>query len=189
MKLQLIACAVATAITSSSFGDIYQWFDGDGDGSLSLNSPYSTDDLANVAISGVTYWWGDFTNAYAPSSSWTGTNLHYADFSGANLRYGVFAYANLTNAIFANADLYSRNFSNSDLSNADLRNTDLYWLNGGQNDWDTNNWTGALYDDDTIFPSWLENPESYGLIYSPIPAPATLALLSVAGFATRRRRS
>lgn len=40
MKLQLIACATATAITSSSFGDIYQWVDGDvdGDGSLWLSA-------------------------------------------------------------------------------------------------------------------------------------------------------
>jgi len=58
----------------------------------------------------------------------------------------------------------------------------------GMTNWDQAFWMGATYNQNTIFPIGMD-PEAdcFGLIF--IPAPATLALLSVAAFATRRRRS
>jgi len=100
----------------------------------------------------------------------------YANFDWAYLWGSDFTNSDLTGASFSYSELSQATFTGSNLSSADL---------SGSLSWHTADWSGAFYDEGTVFADGM-NPDSLGMIL--IPAPATLALLSLAGFTTRRRR-
>ena len=191
MKLQLIACAVATAITSSSFGDIYQWFDGDGDGSLWLSDstvePYADFSERNLL-------WADLDWANLHHSNFEETNLMFAHLTGSNFAHSILTSSNLFNAVLSEANLSFANLSYADLSFANVYGANLFSANitdanlTGIGNWDQAFWMGATYNQNTIFPFGMD-PEAdcFGMIF--VPAPSALALLSIAAFTTRRRRS
>ena len=210
MKLGLIAFAVATAFTHSAVADIYQWYDGDGDGSLWLSSANAE---PNADLYSDTLWWADLAGTDLSYSVLAYSNFQYADasgavFLGASAGYSDWSFANLSNVQFgwvsgssflevsfyganlqfANFGIGGNNFEHADMRNADLRGANMWYME----EWYIN-YEGAMYDESTVIPEqWLGRgwtPESQGMVYLPIPAPATLALLSLAALTTRRRRS
>ena len=189
MQSRYVVCAIIASVSSSSAAEILQWYDGDNNGSLWLSDstiePYAD-------LSGQTLWWADLDWANLHHSNLQEANLMYAHLIGANL-----AHSSLNSVNFYGAILSEANLSFTNLSYANLRFTDVFAANlfsadltdanlTGMYNWDQAFWLRAFYNQNTIFPTGMD-PESFGMIL--IPAPATLALLSVAVFATRRRRS
>ena len=158
--LTLLIAATATA-------DIYQYSDCDGNGTLLLTElnaePFV--DLSELYLGCADLNYADLTGAdlnYANlnGANLTGADLNYADLTGANL-----FYANLNYADLINANLYGANLTNADLygaylTGANLTNADLT----GAYNWQSSTWTGATYNDATIFPEGM-NPEKLGMIY------------------------
>ena len=152
MKL-LCTTVFALAITTASFADIFQYSDCDGNGTLFLTE---LDAEPGVNLSGLYLGCADLSYA-----DLTSANLVYADLTGANLYNANLLdanlyYANLTNANLFGADLFVANLANANLSGANLFSA-VDW----QKAYD---WTGATYNDATIFPEGM-NPEKYGMIY------------------------
>jgi uncharacterized protein YjbI with pentapeptide repeats len=105
------------------------------------------------------------------------SNLGFVNFYGAVLSESNLSFTNLSYADLSNTNVFGANIFQADLTYANLTNID---------NWEQAFWLGATYNQSTIFPTGM-NPESFGMIL--IPAPATLALVSIAVFAIRRRRS
>jgi hypothetical protein len=176
-------------ISTIALGDIYQWEDGDGDGSLWLSdsvvSPYAD-------MSGQLLWWAELN----------GANLHHANLQEANLMYAQLAYANfgssnlyfinlhgadLTDAnlsftILSGADLSSSSVANANLLMADLTNADLSDMAG----WEDAFWLAARYNDNTVLPDGMD-PDLLGMIE--VPAPATMFFLVAACIGSCKRRN
>ena len=175
-SLRFIAGLIFAASASSANADIYQWYDGDGDGSLWLSAssaePYSN-------INRQVLWWAELQNA----------NLAYANLSAANLSHANLYEANLENAdlaftILVGANLQSTNFLNANLFYANVADANLTDMDN----WDSAFWLAARYNENTIFPSGM-NPEQFGMIELGVPAPSALTLLGLSFFYSRRRRS
>ncbi len=104
-----------------------------------------------------------------------------AQFSGSNFTLAHFDYSDFGDsrfdgATFNGADFLSANFSNALFVDADL---------SGSINWETANWTGAMYNDYTIFAAGMD-PNALGMVH--VPAPSVLALLGVTGLCGSRRR-
>ena len=155
MKLSITA-VFTLAITTASFADIYQYSDCDGNGTLLLTElnaePF-------VDLSGLYLGCADLTGAYLTVANLTGAYLTYADLNYAELTYANLTYANLTDAELTVANLHG-----ADLTVANLYGADLH----GAYNWQSSTWTGATYNDATVFPDGM-NPEKYGMIYDDTP--------------------
>ena len=173
--MRLILFIFFTIISSTASADIYQWYDGDGDGSLWLSSsiaePFSN--LSNELL-----WWADLQNA----------NLQYANISNANL-----AHANLTNTNLEHADLAFTNFIGADLQGANIQSANVFYadLSGanlfGLENWNEAFWLASRYTQTTIFPYGMD-PNDFGMIEIEIPAPGIIPLLGISIVVRRRRR-
>ena len=171
---------VVCITTPICVADIWQWTDGDNDGSLWLSNSYAEPyaDLSNQTL-----WWADLPYA----------NLHYAnlentDFSYANLSYANLVEAELENSILAyasffGANLESANIADANMFYADFSDANLY----GLENWETAFWLAARYNANTIFPEGM-NPEDYAMIELEVPAPSVFSLLLFSGAIPRRRR-
>ena len=189
MKSNFVIFAIIACVTSSSAAAIIQWYDGDVNGSVWLSDstiePYAD-------LSGQTLWWADLDWANLHHSNLEEANLMYAHLIGANLAHSNLGLVNFYGAVLSESNLSFTNLSYADLSNTNVFGTnifqaDLTYANVTNIDnWEQAFWLGATYNQSTIFPTGM-NPESFGMIL--IPAPATLALVSIAVFAIRRRRS
>ena len=192
MKLSITA-VFTLAITTASFADIYQYSDCDGNGTLlltELNAEpfvdlsglylgcanlthailYGADlhgaDLIDADLTGANLYSADLTYADLTYAALHGANLIDADLTGAilygaDLTYADLTYAALTVAILSNADLTNADLTYADLYGANLTNADLT----GAYNWQSSTWTGATYNDATVFPDGM-NPEKYGMIYA-----------------------
>ena len=127
----------------------------------------------------------DLTNAHFYLA-----NLSWANLSNANLSGGYLVDANLTNAVIANANLTSANLQNANLANTRLTNANFSYANLKNANlsntlefhdagWHSANFTGATYNQFTIFPTSDEcwncdfDPVAEGMIFvSEVPLPA-----------------
>ena len=151
--MKLLCTTVFTlAITTTSFADIYQYSDCDGNGTLLLTEQNAE---PSVDLSGLYLGCADLSHAYLTAAILYGANLNDAYLTGAIL-YGAILYgANLNDADLTGATLTYANLTGASLNDADLYGTVL---------WQTATWTGATYNDATIFPEGMD-PEDYGMIY------------------------
>mgnify|MGYP003133650971 FL=1 len=180
MRLHLIVCAVTTAVTSSAFGDIYNiWGTWLSDIDPAPYTNFINEELRYADLVDTDLSYSTFTESIFYGSHFQGSDLSGAVFDHTEFDTAYFNGANLTGAVFVNlSSVEYANFQYSELSAADL---------SGAHDWWTATWNNATYDINTIFPDGM-NPDDYGMIYSPVPAPAAVALLGLAGFSIRRRR-
>ena len=175
-------------ISAIALGDIYQWEDGDGDGSLWLSdsvvSPYAD-------MSGQLLWWAALNDANLHHSNLQEANLMYAQLVGANFGSSNLYFINFHGADLTDANLSFTNLSGADLSStsvananlllADLTNADLSDMIG----WDDAFWLAATYNSHTVLPTGMD-PDSFGMIE--VPAPATILLLMVGCLGSCKRR-
>ncbi len=182
--------SVVCFTTPICVADIWQWTDGDNDGSLwlsnSLVEPYA--DLSNQTL-----WWADLPYANLHHANLENTDFSFANLFGANLKIANLSYANLFEAelgdsilayaSFFGANLESANIADANMFYADFSDANLY----GLENWETAFWLAARYNANTIFPEGM-NPDDYAMIELEIPAPAAFTILILAGSATRRRR-
>ena len=133
--------------------------------------------LRSVDMKNSNFYLANLTNIYGEgirdaNSSWfSGSNFTLAHFD-----YSEFEGSRFDGATFNGADFLSANFSNALFVDADL---------SGSINWETANWTGAKYNDYTIFAAGMD-PNALGMVH--VPAPSVLALLGVTGLCGSRRR-
>jgi hypothetical protein len=173
--LRLIRGIVCACIASSSSADIYQWHDGDENGSLWLSSslvkPYS-----NLSLQ--TLWWADLQNANLEHANLSTSNLSYANLSQANLDHSDLSFSN-----FHSANLQSANMNNANMFFADFSDANL----AGIENWSNAFWLAAKYTQNTIFPDGM-NPNDFGMLEVAVPSPGVLFLMSATVVLYRRRR-
>ena len=187
--LRLIPVLLCTlTVTIVAFADIYQWNDGDGDGSIWLShsnvEPYAD-------LSGQVLWWADLNGAFLHHANLQEANLMYAQLVGANFGgsnlylvnlYGAdLSLANLSFANLSGANMTNTSIGGAYLLNTDLTNADL----SGMTEWDEALWLGATYTNETVFPTGMD-PDSFGMIEIPAPSAIVLVVLSI--FAAHQRR-
>jgi hypothetical protein len=172
----LIVGLLFAVFVCGAHADIYQWHDGDGNGSLWLSDskaqPHSN-------ISRQVLWWANLENANLFSANLSASNLSYANLYQANLEDSDLAFT-----LFVGADLRSTNIDNANLFYADVSFANLT----GMDNWQTAFWLAARYNDNTLFPSGM-NPDTFGMINLSVPSPSVLAVVGISVvFAIRRRR-
>ncbi|MGY8752461.1 MAG: pentapeptide repeat-containing protein, partial [Phycisphaerales bacterium] len=97
--------AITIVCTNIATADIYQWIDGDRDGSLwlsaSLPEPFSN-------ISRQTLWWAELENINLTNSNLSASNISFAHLAKTNLQN-----ADLSFTLFVGAELRATNLSNA----------------------------------------------------------------------------
>lgn len=206
MKI-LTGLLLGLVLSTSANADIYQWFDGDGNGDLWLSSSTAAP-FAN--LSGETLWWADLYGANLIQSNLFETNLSYANLMAANLFASIISFADLsyadltwanlsntqmqvtdlTSASLYGANLFGANLSFATLTGADFSYANLHFADTTNTDlsgvvgWETAAWSEAFYDIDTSFPPGMD-PVAEGMIF--IPAPGVIGIFLLAGIRRRRR--
>ena len=199
--------------TSLAQGDIYQYVDGDNDGSLFLSDLIAE---PGADLSGLTLYWANLsgmdltgaifigtdlyaanlsnailTSAYMHQTNLDMANLEYADLSyaymlEAGLSEADLSYAQLDFAYLVLADLSDAILSYADLSYANLIGADLTGADLGQvEQFAFACFHTAKYDARTTFAEGMD-PEALGMIF--VPAPGALFLLGISALAGSRRR-
>jgi len=171
--------------------EIWQWTDGDGDGSLWLSDSIAQ---PSTDLSGQILWWADLPYANLHHANLTNTDFSFANLYGVNFKIANLSFANLTNAdleesilayaSFFGANLDSANIAEANMFYADFSNADLSNLEN----WESAFWLAARYNANTIFPDGM-NPNDYAMIELEVPAPSSTLLLTVLVLAVRRNRS
>ena len=100
--MRLIGSILIAVIASSTYADIYQWHDGDGDGSLWLSN---TTAESYTDLSSQLLWWADLESAILHHSNLSYANLSYAKLKGANIAASKLSYANLFDSNLENTSL------------------------------------------------------------------------------------
>ena len=188
MKTLVITTAILVSTTSSS-ADIYQWYDGDGDGSLwlsdSLSEPYAD-------LSTQTLWWANLPLANLHHAALMFTNFSFADLGGANLSLADLSYANLSEANLENTDFAYTSFFGANLDSSNIQDANMFHADFSDADlsnlenWESAFWLAARYNDNTIFPVGMD-PNNFAMIEVEVPAPGTFLLIGAACFRSRRR--
>jgi len=179
----------AILVATYANADIYQWHDGDADGSLWLHSstvePY-------LDLSGETLWWADLSFANLHHSNFSFTNLSYAALSNANLKVANLSYANLYDAMLNESALAYSSFVGANLDSADITNANLFHADfsdanlSNVENWESAFWIAARYNNGTIFPDGM-NPDDYAMIEVPVPSILYIAGITFS-FCKQRRR-
>jgi uncharacterized protein YjbI with pentapeptide repeats len=130
--MKLLCTTVFTlAITTTSFADIFQYSDCDGDGTLLLTEQNAA---PGVDLSGLYLGCADLDGATLHGANLTYADLNYANLHGANLIIAYLNGANLNGANLIGANLHGADLTDADLivadlTNANLNNADLYNAN------------------------------------------------------------
>ena len=172
---KILGILFAFCVYSTATADIYQWYDGDGDGSLWLSSsnPEPLSDLSRELL-----WWADLHNTNLFSAYLSTSNLSFADIRNANLEDGDLSFT-----IFFGADLSGSNITNANLFYADVSNANLSNIEN----WESAFWLAARYSENTLFPVGMD-PDDFGMIEIEVPAPGMIPLLCIPLLIQRRRR-
>jgi uncharacterized protein YjbI with pentapeptide repeats len=175
---------------SPASASIYQWFDGDNNGSLWLSNsvaePYS--DLSSEIL-----WWANLENATLHHSHFVFSDLSFANLYEANLSSSDLSYSNLFNSNLENADLSFTNFNGADLQFSNMGNANMFYANfinanlSNVQNWDLSFWLAAKYNANTAFPDGM-NPVDYGMLYLEVPSPAVIPTFAMLFWLQRRRR-
>lgn len=183
--------SVVCLVTHHCVADIWQWEDGDNDGSLWLSDspvePYSD-------LSGELLWWAELPFANLHHANLANTDLSFANLVGAN-----FKIANLTNASLHDANLKGSvlayaNFFGANLDSANIEDANMFYANfSGANlsnvdNWESAFWLAARYNANTIFPEGMD-PNEYAMIELDIPAPSTGLVIVALIFNLYRKRT
>jgi hypothetical protein len=175
LSVRLIAGLLFAVFACGAHADIYQWHDGDGDGSLWLSDskaqPHSN-------ISRQVLWWANLENANLDSANLSASNLSYANLNHANLENADLAFT-----LFVGADLQVTNIDNANLFYADVSYANLT----GMQNWESAFWLAARYNENTLFPIGM-NPDSFGMINLSVPNSGALAVFGISVVFTIRRR-
>ena len=133
--------------------------------------------LQSVEMKNSNFYLANLTNMGGHNSSAAFSWFSGSNFTLAHFDYSLFVGSRFDGATFNGADFLSANFSNALFVDADL---------SGSINWETANWTGAKYNDYTIFAAGMD-PNALGMVH--VPAPSVLALLGITGlFGSPRRR-
>lgn len=103
-------------------GAIYQYYDGDSNGSLFLTD-LDAEPFAN--LSGLTLHWADLAGVDLSNAYLSGTNLFFADLRSANLTGAYLHSADMNQALMSGIDLSYAYMLSAQLSGADLSNASL----------------------------------------------------------------
>jgi hypothetical protein len=188
--VRLIGSILIAAIASSTYADIYQWHDGDGNGSLWLSN---TTAESYTDLSSQLLWWADLESAILHHSNLSYANLSYANFAGANIAASNLSYANLFDSnlentslafsTFKGANLSLSNIKNANMFNADFSDADLSELEN----WSDAFWLASTYTANTIFPDGMD-PDDFGMVEIEIPTPGVLYIAWITLFNRNRRK-
>ncbi len=183
-----LACVICFT-TPLCVADIWQWTDGDGDGTLWLSDSIAQ---PNADLSGQVLWWADLPYANLHHANLVNTDFSFANLYGANFKIANLSFANLFGAdleesilayaSFYGANLDSANIAEANMFYADFSNADLSNLEN----WDSAFWLAARYNANTIFPDGMD-PNDYAMIDIEVPAPATVLLLFGLIFLAKRK--
>ena len=173
--MRLIACLLFAFFAYGAHADIYQWHDGDGNGSLWLSESNAQ---PNSNISNQVLWWANLENANLVSANLSASNLSFANLYQASLEDADLAFT-----LFVGADLRATNIDNANLFYADVSFANLT----GMENWQTAFWLATRYNENTLFPSGM-NPDSLGMINISVPNPSALAVIGISVLFTIRRR-
>ena len=190
LLLRLIVGIICSCVTSTALADVYQWYDGDGNGSLWLSDsvvePYA--DLHSQVL-----WWANLPFANLHHANLVSTNFSFANLQNANLSMADLSHANLFDANLTNTDLAYTIFAGATLSSSDIEDANLFYADltdadlSNMENWDSAFWLAARYNEHTIFPDGMD-PDEYGLIDMEVPAPATGFIAACLCFVRKRRR-
>ncbi len=174
--MNLFAFSAMTIVcTNIATADIYQWIDGDRDGSLwlsaSLAEPFSN-------ISRQTLWWAELENINLTNSNLSASNVSFAHLAKTNLQN-----ADLSFTLFVGAELRATNLSNANLFYADISDADF----SEALNWESAFWLATRYNENTILPKGMD-PNQFGMIFIETPAPSGLFAFGLACFCSKRRR-
>ncbi len=171
--------------------DIWQWTDGDEDGSLWLSDsfvePYA--DLSDQLL-----WWAELPYANLHHANLTYTNLSYANLIGASLKVSEGSFANLSNANLDSSILAYAEFVGANFEGANVDNANMFYANFSNANlehivnWNTAFWLAARYNANTIFPEGMD-PNDYAMIELEIPAPGAISIFFLSLFQLKHRRS
>ena len=183
--------SVVCLTTHNCVADIWQWEDGDNDGSLWLSDspvePYAD-------LSGELLWWAELPFANLHHANLTNTDLSFANLVGANLKIANASYANLFETNLENSILSYASFFGANLDSANIRDANLFYANfsdanlANVENWETAFWIAARYNANTIFPDGMD-PNDYAMIELEIPAPATGLFIAALVFNLYRKRT
>ena len=120
----MLACSlvVLMAFCPVAAASIFQYFDGDGDGSLFLTE---LDAEPSAYLAGQTLYWADLVGVDLSNAYLSGTNLFAADLTEANLAGSYMMSANLTQAIMPGANLTFSYLYGAQVTEANLSSVDL----------------------------------------------------------------
>ena len=175
--------------TSISVADIWQWTDGDNNGSLWLSSSLVE---PNADLSNQVLWWADlpFTNLH--HANLVNTDLSYANLFGANLKIANLSNANLFDANLENSILAYASFFGATLESANIGDANMFYADfsnanlSGLENWESAFWLAARYNANTIFPDGMD-PNDYAMIELEVPAPAAGIFLTLLMLNLRKR--
>lgn len=185
----LFVCLLGNT-TSMSVADIWQWTDGDDNGSLwlsdSLVEPYAV-------LSGQVLWWADLPFANLHHANLVNTDLSFANLFGANFNVANLSYANLFAANLENTLLAYASFFGATLESANIGDANLFYADfsdanlSNLENWESAFWLAAQYNANTIFPEGMD-PNNYAMIELEVPAPATGILFTLLMLNIRKRQ-
>jgi len=163
--------AVLTCLLGSSIAtaDIYQYKDCDGNGTTFLTELNAEPgvDLSGLYLGCANLEWHNLSDADLSYVVLFAAWLHGANLSGADLTGAILNAAQLSSADLGGANLTGADLTGTHLFYADLSYTNLSGANLINSvAWLYATWTGATYDDDTLFPGGMD-PVEYGMVYVP----------------------
>ena len=160
------------------------WAAGAGLLALSLRPYQAVKERVKAPLKGASLAGAHLESAVLPGRDLSHTNLHAADLLGADLHGANLDGANLTKATLDDADMRDANLNGANLrgasllmanlKHANLHGTDLRGTNLQAEYLQGVNLTGALYDQNTLWPQHYD-PKLYGAIFASEPGPGVKA--------------
>ena len=182
--------SVICFVTPLCVADIWQWTDGDDNGTLwlseSIAEPYSD-------LSGQVLWWADLPYANLHHANLSNSELSYANLFGANLKVANLSYANLSYAELENSTLAYANLFGANLESANIENANMFYADfsdanlSNVENWESAFWLAARYNTNTTFPEGMD-PNDYSMIEIEVPAPSVFTIAILTCVTNRRRR-
>lgn len=178
-------------MTQICVADIWQWEDGDNNGSLWLSDspvePYAD-------LSGELLWWAELPFANLHHANLMNTDLSFANLVGANFKIANLTNSNLYGATLEGSVLAYATFFGANLDSANIKDANMFYADfsdanlSNLENWESAFWLAARYNANTIFPEGMD-PNDYAMIELEIPAPATGIFIAVLILNLYRKRT